>query len=61
MSFSKGILLFLLLMVATFVVLGYVLFLCTFLILHFNWQTCLIAIVGLPIFLFFLNFLWNDI
>lgn len=61
MSFSKKIILFLLLMVATFAVLGYVLFLCTFFILHFNWQTCLMAIFGLPIFLFFLNFLWNDI
>lgn len=61
MSFSKKIIAFLLLTVATFAVLGYVLFLCTYVILNFSWQVLLLAVAGAPVFLFFFKLLWHDI
>ena len=61
MSFSKKIIAFLLLTVAVFAVLGYVLFLCNYVILNFSWQVLLLAVAGAPVFLFFFKFLWHDI
>ncbi len=52
---------FLILGVATFSVLGYILYVSTYLVLNFNLETIIVALVGLPAFIFFFNFLWSDV
>lgn len=61
MSLSKRFLLVFVLFVALVVVLSYVLFICTYFLLHFSWQTVVLALLGLPLFIFFFNFLWREV
>lgn len=61
MSFSKKLVLYFILFVSLLVVLGYTLFMCTYFLVNFSWQTFLWACLGLPLFLFFFNFLWREV
>ncbi|GBG94371.1 hypothetical protein LFYK43_08300 [Ligilactobacillus salitolerans] len=61
LSITKKIAAFLILACATFAVLGYILYVCTYLVLNFNVETVLLAVITLPLFLFFFRFLWFEV